>query len=65
MWFQYRIGWYEHILHRSISTENNQVLDLEVERKHRKGRPRKTWVNCAREEQEELNLKDSVMDSTQ
>ena len=45
-----RLRWYGHILRREEEHIGRQTMDMEVQGRRRRGRPKKRWRDCARED---------------
>ena len=51
------VRWYGHVLRRDDDSVLRVALDLEVNGKRKRGRPKKTWKKQAEEETEKTGLK--------
>ena len=51
-----RLSWYDHVMCRGIETQIREAPRFKLDRKRRKGRPRKTWILCMRGDMERLRL---------
>ena len=45
-----RLRWYGHILRREEEHIGRQTMDMEVQGRRRRGRPKKRWRDCVRED---------------
>ena len=45
-----RLRWYGHLLRRDEHHVGRQMLDMEIWGRRKKGRPRKRWRDCVRED---------------
>ena len=51
-----RLRWYGHVQRRDENHVTKQALNLEVEGRRRRGRPRRRWMDCVREDMAEKGL---------
>ena len=52
-----RLQWYGHVLRRDEGENVRRVLDIEVDGRKKKGRPKKTWMECVRRSMKTRGLK--------
>lgn len=57
-----RLLQYGHIIYQGTKTQIHEVLQFEMARKRRKGRPRKMCINCIRGDMEILRLSKEDME---
>ena len=55
-----RVRWYGHVLRRDDDSVLGVTLNLEVNGKRKRGRPKKTWKKQVEEETEKIGLKKDV-----
>ena len=51
-----RLRWFGHVMRRSDESELRQAMRFEIRGEKRKGRPKKTWVECVRNDMKKRNL---------
>ena len=47
------LWWYGHVMRGDISSQICEVMELEITRKRKKGRPRKLWEECVKKDLEQ------------
>ena len=51
-----RLQWYGHVMRREDNNIAKEVMDMEVEGRRKRGRPRRRWRDCLGEDFGEKNL---------
>ena len=51
-----RLRWYDHIKRRGEYEPLRRALEMEIEGKRRRGRPRKRWMDCIHEDMNHLGM---------
>ena len=46
MIIQNRLRWYGHVIYGDINSQIQEVMEVEITGKRKKGRPRKSWEEC-------------------
>ena len=49
MIIQSRLRWYGHVMRGDINSQIREVMEVEITAKRKKGRPRKSWVECIKD----------------
>ena len=45
-----RLRWYGHILRREEDHVGKQTMEMEVQGRRKRGRPKKRWIDCVKED---------------
>ena len=53
MIIQSRLGWYGHVMRGDVNFQIREVIEVEITRKRKKGRPRKLWDECLKNDMAE------------
>ena len=54
---QRRLQWYDHVIHRDITSQIREVMEHEIPVKRKKDRPRKSWEECIKKDLERYGLR--------
>ena len=51
-----RLRWYGHILRREEDHVGKQTMEMEVQGRRKRGRPKKRWIDCVKEDLRGRNI---------
>ena len=51
-----RLRWYGHVLSKEGEDTSNKLLDMQVQGKRRRGRPKKRWLDNIRDDMKEYKI---------
>ena len=51
-----RMRWYGHVMRRDEECVGKRVMDIEVQESRRRGRPKKRWADCVKDDLREKGL---------
>ena len=51
-----RLRWYGHILRREEDHVGKQTMEMEVQGRRKRGRPKKRWIDCVKEDLRTRNI---------
>ena len=57
MIIQSRLPWYGHVMCGDIDSQIQEVMEVEITGKRKKGRPRKSWEECIKKDMEQYSLR--------
>ena len=56
-----RLRWYGHVKRRDEEYVGRKMLEMEIPGRRRRGRPKKRWKDCIREDMQEKNLDENII----
>ena len=60
-----RLQWYGHVMRRDETYVGRRMMELEVQGRRGRGRPKRRWMDCMREDMREKQLaEEDVHDRT-
>ena len=55
-----RLSWYGHVMRRDDTHETKRVMSMNIDGWRGRGRPKKRWMDCVRDDMNEKGVNDSV-----
>ncbi|CAG9137028.1 unnamed protein product [Plutella xylostella] len=56
----HRLSWFGHVMRRGDDYVTKKVLEMRPEGRRKRGRPRKTWLDCVKENMRECGVNEDM-----
>ena len=56
-----RLRWYGHVMRRDEEYVGRRVMEMEAPGRRRRGRPKKRWKDCIKEDMQEKNVNENMV----